>query len=1056
MKRQIQFGIKAQLTLCACAVALLCLGVLSAATYVSSHGVIIDLRQDRLKVIAQLKSAQVTQAIGTLMGEVVVFSGRNFIQDMLLNAYFHNGTSSDDADYFESGIDSADDMIMGVLYTYDGKIAASISSNATLEVEFANVSIPEILFPVERLPITDIFEYTSSSTVYMEGPEQANDHYYLSMTRKLTENNPQFEFDGSNTSLIPEGDAIGYLTMIMTARSIQAIINQSSIIDNQDGQMALIELADNVTTAQARNLTEDGLENLNGTLVLPAQGCENCMGREFALEPFAVDMFVNGSAGCDMDCPAFLDYEGAAVGYAPVNVLDHEWGVFIIQFHHVINLPLYRLRNMLLISAFCIAFGVFVGALLLSGWMVRPITRLQSATEQATAFMMPPKKAPRIWYKPWKCQEKSSATKHQTSFWKRAGQKSKKALITLKLVSPPANATSETDRTSASSSGFQLPQKVATRRWIKDELTDLTETFNEMTDELRKQYATLEERVTQRTKEIENARVVAESANEAKSLFIANITHELRTPLNGILGMTAVSMDEEDPKQIKEALKVIFKSGELLLHLLTDLLSFSKNSMGNMKLETREFMVPEVMMQLNAIFVEQSRRNKLDLSIEMATEELQHRVFRGDINRILQIVINFVSNSLKFTPKGGKIRVTVSAVHGNTVDQNKIEKLEPVPDEGNKHESQAGTNTTNDPKPNVEHLDPDDPIAPPSTTEKGNLPTVDDDNDKNNIMTISFEVEDNGPGIAPSLQSRIFEPFVQGDLQFSERRVGAGLGLSICRQLAGLMNGTVSLQSELGKGSTFTFKVPLSVVHDTSDYQFADISKVDAVPDMEMYNYDLERRIEEIGIVRNNSVGGATSSSGGGSISGGERGDSRDDGVTSSSEGGSSSNSKRPQMVRNPSSLGEDRKINFPIKVLVAEDNKVNQEVMLRMLKLEGIENVSIANDGLEAVSLVREASHNDEKFDIIFMDVQMPNLDGRQATTIIREDLRYEGVIVAVSAFADNSNVNDCLACGMNSFLAKPLRRPHLRKMLQDVFLKDKEDRSEEKSDNNKERKKS
>lgn len=161
-------------------------------------------------------------------------------------------------------------------------------------------------------------------------------------------------------------------------------------------------------------------------------------------------------------------------------------------------------------------------------------------------------------------------------------------------------------------------------------------------------------------------------------------------------------------------------------------------------------------------------------------------------------------------------------------------------------------------------------------------------------------------------------------------------------------------------------------------------------------------------------------------------------------------------MVRNPSSLGEDRKINFPIKVLVAEDNKVNQEVMLRMLKLEGIENVSIANDGLEAVSLVREASHNDEKFDIIFMDVQMPNLDGRQATTIIREDLRYEGVIVAVSAFADNSNVNDCLACGMNSFLAKPLRRPHLRKMLQDVFLKDKEDRSEEKSDNNKERKKS
>lgn len=122
---------------------------------------------------------------------------------------------------------------------------------------------------------------------------------------------------------------------------------------------------------------------------------------------------------------------------------------------------------------------------------------------------------------------------------------------------------------------FRIPSKVKDRKhFIHDELTDLTKTFNEMTDELMMQYEKLEERVQQRTAELEQSKKAAEAANESKTLFIANISHELKTPLNGILGMCAVCMSEEDPVKLKRSLGIIYKSGDLLLNLLTDLLTF--------------------------------------------------------------------------------------------------------------------------------------------------------------------------------------------------------------------------------------------------------------------------------------------------------------------------------------------------------------------------------------------------------------------------------------------------------------------------------------------------
>ncbi|KAK5284860.1 Histidine kinase osmosensor [Cryomyces antarcticus] len=120
------------------------------------------------------------------------------------------------------------------------------------------------------------------------------------------------------------------------------------------------------------------------------------------------------------------------------------------------------------------------------------------------------------------------------------------------------------------------------------------------------------------------------------------------------------------------------------------------------------------------------------------------------------------------------------------------------------------------------------------------------------------------------------------------------------------------------------------------------------------------------------------------------------------------------------------------VRVLVAEDNKVNQEVVLRMLKLEDIYNVTVAKDGQEALDKVKESMETHKPYDLIFMDVQMPNLDGLQSTRLIRE-IGYSAPIVALTAFAEESNVKDCLDSGMNYFLSKPIRRPALKKVLKE-----------------------
>lgn len=1021
MSRQIHLSIRAQLSLVVCLVVVVSLGVLSGATYATNKNVVINLRRGSLTNIAQLKSSQVTQAIDTLAEQLLIVTSRSYTESVL-SYYFSAGplpSNNLSAQQLQNAIMSVDDSVQGTLYAAKSATEFVPVLSVTNRAGWENVTVPSSLYPSTFLSGTELDNALNTYGTYLVGPMLANDTFLISLTHKVSFGLTSF-------------DADGILTVVVTAKPILEVIYDPSALGPQ-GQMAIIELTANLTTTTAETLPSSDVTNV---FVFPTTLCPGCFNITFTATSFSNQVLLNHTSGSMIDIDYLeLGSGTASVGFSPINALNRNWGVLIYQSDQTVFVPLYKLRNMLLISMFSIGAGMCIGTLLLTRWAVKPITVLQQATEQSTGNARPKKRG-------WRA----------IPYW-------------LGLPSGASRVKNYDDDDSlrpVDTTGFRIPGHIEQKRFIKDELTELTDKFNEMTTELRKQYAVLEDRVLTRTKEIESARLIAENANKAKSLFIANITHELRTPLNGILGMTAVSMDETDSKKIKDSLKIIFKSGELLLHLLTDLLTFSKNQdVESVDLEEREFIVGEILSQLTAIFGEQSKAAKINLTIDTKTDDMKAMIVYGDINRILQIIINLVSNGLKFTPAGGSVEVLVDlswftcsdTVKGPinkpplgsstlAVRKNKIpSNFRKSSDEGNSSEndnSQGGSKNdiclSSSPKT--------DGNASAGSPEH----SIDDRHDdiifEDQCVHLKVSVKDTGPGIADHLQDKIFEAFVQGDLQLSERRGGAGLGLSICRQLAKLMNGSVEVQSKLGEGSTFTFTVPLRAVKESSKYVYSDLNAITDWPEYELYNKQEQRfmpdsidssisqetadKVCNIGIMplsrEDASVHNYSSPTTPGSVT-----------TTASSV-----NTKRPSIMRNPSnrSKEDDRKVPSHVQILIAEDNKVNQEVMVRMLRLEGIENAVIANDGLEAVSLVRESNAIETvKYDLVFMDVQMPNLDGLQATSILRNELGYSGPIVGVSAFADTSNIKDCLNVGMNHFLAKPLRRPQLHHLLLEIF---------------------
>lgn len=1198
--RRLKIGIRPQLILLvtfACLFSLLILAIICGIYFSNNLG---DLRSERLEVISQLKTSQVTQAIDYLFYQVYYLTTRDAIASPLTN--YRAGNISDSVfDQAQLSLDqfltSSESFAAARLYNLDLTVVAESINNVS------SVSTPamDFLYPLQQnLSIPgDINNLGNEiSSYYFTGPVSNNSDpdsaYFIGITY------PVF----ANTSIILSTPSIaGYLSVITNANNIQQAVNDSSTAALPDQTTQDYNV---MAISPVYQINTDTLENelIGFEAVFPIRGTSlesnvvYNINSSSAVKDALVNEFGSSTKGKN------IDHQKVATGYSRIT-LDRAtyWSIIIEQKLLTFNAPIDQFRNIIIGVSFGIGAFVCLITFPLTVLFIRPITKLKEATEAITRFKREKERGIDF-------SEKSPPPPYYLTLIRRMNKQDDKDKDkdnlpngSLNPTSPQKDVVSKRNSVHSSgtggsnsvySTGIRLPSKIPhSKKIFKDELTELTEAFNIMREELEKQYLHLEDRVKMRTKELEASKIEAEAANEAKTVFIANISHELRTPLNGILGMTSIAMEEEDQSRIKDSLKLINRSGELLLHILTELLTYSKNTLNRSKLEKSSFQILEIVYQVQSIFSKLANDQRVFFKILVKPNILRKLILYGDSNRIIQVVMNLVSNSLKFTPVDGRVDVNFkllgeydfqkskdnghnnvcvvshsgnspnnpydgeppqgpekevenssvssgpfdsdhvsvatlsTAEYENVVFQSQFKPLPDLPevsvngstkDVGNgvvenvngsaneifkgdvTNESANGgvreelkenvipNNTTPSDAnpPNPSDTNPPNPILLPPPNMRVQRPSVtslDSSLNSNELVknnkvykiknlykpktwVLQIEVSDTGPGIEPALQEKVFEPFIQGDQTLSRSYGGTGLGLAICRQLARMMKGTMTLKSTLGVGSTFTFTVPLPQVgeilvpeDDMQEFCEDEFNAKSKANRKVAFTTSKDEIIEEgaketkvdTPVQKSDTAPTSTLSpiKPPRLINLGRGSSTRSDEDTSAVSGSSDSSNKRkykPHLATrgstgtaNSSSGLEKPEITshlllddlLHLKILVAEDNMVNQEVIKRMLSLEGFTNITMASNGAEAIDDVKESIESNEVFDLIFMDVQMPKIDGLLATKMLRSNLNYDKPIIALTAFADESNVKECLNCGMSGFLAKPIRRTNLRKII-------------------------
>ena len=551
-----------------------------------------------------------------------------------------------------------------------------------------------------------------------------------------------------------------------------------------------------------------------------------------------------------------------------------------------------------------------------------------------------------------------------------------------------------------------------------DEVGQLVRSFNAMLDviqrhdqELAGNKARLEGEVRERTADLRAAVEVAERATQAKSVFLANMSHEIRTPLNAILGMADLAMDSVDGHEQREYLEIIRGSGHSLLGVLNDILDFSKIESGKLEVAPVATRLESLLVDTLRPLTSRTQSKELELFLFVATELGDS--YEVDDLRLRQILTNLVGNAIKFTERG-HVSVEVRRIDGD----GETEWLE-------------------------------------------------------------FSVSDTGVGIPPEQIARLFKPFIQADSTITRRFSGTGLGLAISMRLAQLLGGMIDIDSKVGVGSTFRMRLPMrrlltttaalprSLSHrrvllcsgsEMMARVFASVTdRLDCIlarcsPGEELTAVAAQQRPDLVVLDHRDPDIDAQVTAAVPAV-GGKRPvlmltTFRDLGVTMQrcrqhgyagylvKPVASEDFAQHALAILEPSStpaptVGTDATLagakDSPraLRILVAEDNPVNQKLIHRLLVRDG-HSVHLAGNGRECIDAFAQ-----QPFDLVLMDMQMPEVSGIEASARIRELERGTGQRIPILALTANAGAEDrdaCFRAGMDDILTKPVAVPKLR----------------------------